>query len=884
MAEPPDQHDSAQPGALASSPASPTEGDRLLDLFGAVLDLPDAERATFLADACGDDVTLRDEILSLLAVRRDGITLLFADAIPQRTLLAAGARRAFDDAAPDADVGSEAPLPTHVGPFAIRRVLGRGGAGVVYLAEQGNPRRMVAVKRLDATLASDALRERFAREVSVLARLDHPGIPALLDAGLDDDGRPWFALPYVDGRPLVDFAHAERLDRRARVELVARVCDAVGAAHRAEVVHRDLKPDNVLVDAHGAPHVLDFGIARTLDGSAAHEALTAHGHVLGTLAYMSPEQALGDPSATDARADVYALGVLLYELLAGRLPHEVRGRTLHESLRRIAEFDAPPLDTGDRDDLPLVVGKALAREPARRYTDADALARDLRRWLDGRPVEAHAPGALYRARRFAARHRTLAAGILLGALTLLAGFGVALAHLVEARDAEHRAEARRSELLGLSDERRLAELVAEADTLWPATPARLAAYDAWLDEADALLARRAAHASTAAALSADGSPTSERAWELDVLERLLASLDTFASDDWRRGTRADVARRRAHAALLRDEPHAGLWDEAARAVAASPDYTGLVLTPQVGLVPLGADPHSGLQEFAEAGWTGRVPVRDARSGELALDAESALVFVLIPGGEVLLGAQSTDPVAPRFDADALDHEGPPQHVRLDPFLIAKHELSIAQWRRFTGDDPGPFADGTRWYDEDVGATHPVGGLSWRAADAVLARLGLRLPTEAQWETAARGGTATPFWPGRDVAALGDALNVGDRGFLRASHEPAAVVEASPFDDGHPGLAAVDAGTPNPFGLHGVHGNLWEFTRDVFRTTLDVPRRPGDGLVLTAENGLRTVRGGSFTDPWYQTRVSFRTDADEQRASRTYGVRPARALEGVRRDD
>ncbi len=351
------------------------------------------------------------------------------------------------------------PAPERVGAFRIVRELGRGGMGVVYLAEQPHPKRLVALKVIRPGIASEAVLRRFEHEANVLAQLSHPGIAQIFEAGVTDvvapggaaDRQPYFAMEHVDGERIDRYAERLALSDRERLALVARVCDAVHHAHLKGVVHRDLKPGNVLVPAgaDAQPKVLDFGVARLAQPGADSATLeTRAGGLVGTIPFMSPEQVAGDPSLVDARSDVYSLGVLAFVLLAGRLPHAVETTSVPEAARIIR--DEEPARLGAiaprfRGDVDAIVAKALERERDRRYQSASELALDIRRCLSSEPVLARPPSVAYQFRKLVARHKApsaLAAALLLSVL----GFGVTMSILfAKARRAERSAEAAREE-------------------------------------------------------------------------------------------------------------------------------------------------------------------------------------------------------------------------------------------------------------------------------------------------------------------------------------------------------------------------------------------------------------------------------------------------------
>ena len=337
-------------------------------------------------------------------------------------------------------------------------MLGRGGMGTVYRAERADDTftQHAALKLVHPGFAPD-FRARFLRERALLAGLDHPGIARLLDGGLAADGAPFLAMELVDGEPITTYAEAHGLDLRERLGLFLQVCDAVAHAHLHLIVHRDLKPPHILVeDTEGGPRVklLDFGIAKLL--SEEDDGLTRTGSS-GPLtpSYASPEQLLGQPITT--ATDVYALGLVLYELLAGARPYSVDGLGASQAERVICDtVPAPPSASAPaeraralRGDLDTMVGKALAKEPARRYPTAADLAADLRRYLGGLPVEARPATVRYRASRFLRRHRVASISAALVVAALIAGAGVALWQAQAARAEAAKAVAMNDFLVGL---------------------------------------------------------------------------------------------------------------------------------------------------------------------------------------------------------------------------------------------------------------------------------------------------------------------------------------------------------------------------------------------------------------------------------------------------
>lgn len=337
-------------------------------------------------------------------------------------------------------------VPGEIAGYRIVRIVGEGGMGVVYEGEQRDPKRRVAIKVLRPALSLSALQRRFRQEAQVLARLTHPGIAHVIESGADaKTGAAFFAMEFVDGVGLRE--HAAGLTLRDRCEIVARVCEAVQHAHQKGVIHRDLKPSNILVEPEpggaGRPRVLDFGVAKLLEGDEQATLSMGEGTLVGTLGYMSPEALAGGVDAVDTRTDVYSLGVVLYELLADRPPIDIKGVPLTEVARRVREQEPAALHTVNprvARDLSTVVHKALEKDPERRYDTAGALGEDIRRFLRDEPVTAQPPSAMYSARKFVARHT--AASVAAGAAVLVLVAGLTVSIVLYSRAEQSRREER----------------------------------------------------------------------------------------------------------------------------------------------------------------------------------------------------------------------------------------------------------------------------------------------------------------------------------------------------------------------------------------------------------------------------------------------------------
>lgn len=769
----------------------------------------------------------------------------------------------------DDDENDDEPREERLGRFEILSRLG-GGLTDVYLVRDPERSDPVVLKVLRLpSIQSSALRQSLAREATAAARIDHPCIGRVLETGEIED-TPYLLCPHIAGMTLADWIRRQQ-ERRRRVgteelRLIATwlqdIASALAAAHASGLVHRDVKPSNILIPLQGRAQIIDFGMCQRIDGDRTDRESTP---LAGTLAYMSPELLSQHERPIGPAADIYALGITLFECTALRLPFaaDTRGQLsrliLRNHLPDVCRHGAR-LPRG----LRRIIAGATAKFADDRYPSMDALANDLDRLLRGERVRGAGPSAIRRFGRWLADHRLLAST----AAAMLAALGLVLAVLLDLWFARREALAA---LQLLEVPGRVQQAVERADRLVPGWPEQIDALEAWLrDDGEPLRAMLPALRQGLASERARPQPDPA---VVTTLARGLGALEPFATHE--RGTLATVRARLRWARVVAQKTidgHTAEWAATRAQIAADPRYGGLDLAPQLDLVPLGRDPSSGLFEFyhPRSGAEGAAPVvRDA--GILRRSDQAGLVFVLVPGGTFVMGHQHVDPSQPRYDADAGDYASP-QTVELAAFFVSKYEMTQGQWWHLTGELPSQAAVGRNCAEGLITYLHPVECVTALECDRVLASVGLALPTEAQWEYAAGTGATSRWSFGDDPSQMWLYANVGDRRHC----DPEA--PHFDFDDGTARTAPVGQKHPNAFGLYDCIGNVQEWCRDSFESYAKAPARPGDGFRAKAPDPRdhRILRGGSFMSIRY-VGTSYRRDDLPDRREETIGLRPARPV-------
>jgi serine/threonine protein kinase/formylglycine-generating enzyme required for sulfatase activity len=751
--------------------------------------------------------------------------------------------------------------PGHrAGGYRLEQFLARGGMGSLWMAREIATGRQVALKFLAAWHRDATGLERFQREARLGSELDHPGIVKTFDSG-QVEGVPWIAMEYVSGERSLEDAIRTEVERDmpgpAWYERVTRWCieiaDALDHLHAAGYTHRDLKPSNVLLDRGDRARLSDFGLA----GSIQTSELTSSCTRLGTIAYMSPEQVRGDSLGRES--DLFSFGVLMHELLTLRRPFDggspadvarLIGEQEVESLRRGASGIPKALDT--------IVQRCLSKALGQRPASARAIAEDLRRYVRGEPIRLRPLSWRARVGRWTRRHPS--GGIAILAIATLVVVGGAFGSRL------HASEYALSEFEQLQQGpitlQQVSELIARSHHLGPVEPSSLPALRAWLDDAHELLAREHVftmpsghrHPGLRDLVATYGKAGEDDGW---AIRQTKAALDALAElGDPETGPVAasvtarygwGVERRIGRAESLVRQFAAGTparrdWEAALERMRANPAYGHVTIEPQVGLIPIGPDPTSGLEEF----WhllSGARPERDEH-GSIVMTPGTAIVLVLLPGETFWFGRQKEDPNAPNFEVTGdANQENQLLQAYQRPIFASKFELTVAQWERMRGLDPSPCP--YRAYRADfpvMDATIPVLGVTESEALAALHQLGLDLPSNVEWEYAARGGTTTTWWTGQDPRELATTDNLRDLTAFR--YKESGFPDPEPWKDSFVMAAPVGSFRANPFGLHDVHGNAAEWLREPKTGAQTVPPGLFSGFGNVGPNTVY-YRGGAY---------------------------------------
>ena len=892
---------------------------------------------------------------------------------------------------PSLTVKPTQPTPSPWAAYEISAELGRGGMGIVYNARQTNLRREVALKKA----LSAAGGRRFSNEAVITGALEHPNIVTVYDLIAAPNGEIGMAMKLIRGRSwedhlTADWHEVENLSEERlhwHLDVLYKVCQAMAFAHSQNVLHNDLKPENVMVGEYGEVALMDWGCATGMPGLKHPNPLPVlQGERIlspfGTPCCMAPEQALGHGHLLNSWTDTFLLGAMLYRIVEGR-PLRTE-RDLTRVLERAAKADYNPMVKCGSSQIRALCTKALQAEPTKRFQTVDALLEGLaayQKTYESEKLSKVAGAQLDSCLASIAntKHSTERALVDLGevvygyqqALVLwpsnpnasegvekarvaLIDYAISqgdlklaaahieqlddsasrvcckqnLQHAIEGREAAARqaqrnrnflilavsavilvliiggvlvkaeqrktetqrqlAEAHLQDLQELSDIQRVKKQFEAELTLWPSIPSNVDPMTKWIQDTEELLQKLPKHRATLRKL-AQGVPVDDRdepifndptiEWEYVTLKDLISGLETLQNTELSLMERRLADASSVERITLVDA--ADVWEEAITSIASSKVYNGLQLEPQLGLVPIGTDPASGLWEFAHV-QSGEIPTRDA-DGRLSLPEDPCIVLVLLPGGTFHMGAQTGTGGADgrNIDPRATAIEQPVHPVSLAPFFLAKYEVTQGQWMRIMGENPSAYPAGREVGDPEKKAItirNPVEQVTWKDSAEAMRRLDLILPTEAQWEYGSRAGTDTIYWSGNSIESLDGTLNIADR-YCEQNGGPGSWKYERSLFDGYVAHAPIGEFRANRFGLHDTAGNVWEWCLDHFGS-YENPTAPDNGARLNAEEGApRVFRGGGFRAASVHARSADRyTQYAAEYQGYDVGLRAARSVQ------
>ena len=767
--------------------------------------------------------------------------------------------------------------------YKVKSEIAHGGMGAVLKIWDEDLRRNLAMKVIlgkrlrdgdGATPFIEPQRlSRFMEEAQVTGQLEHPGILPVHELGLDAKGQVYYTMPLVRGRNFKTIIQAvhEQEDgwtvTRA-LSVILRVCEAMAYAHSKHVIHRDIKPANIMVGRFGEVYVMDWGLARVLGRKETRDlriktsrseesgftvtqieterawqkehtpdsALeTMDGDVVGTPSYMPPEQAEGRTDELGPRSDVYAIGAMLYHLLAGQMPYLPMGVRVSPHTVLAALLNGPPkpiqkINPEAPDELVAICDKAMARDQRDRYASAAELAEDVQAYLEHRPVTAreHTLGEL--AGLAVRRHKPVVSTALAAAVVLVVSTLYFVFNLQESYASLQDETTAKEWATGIHTARSLLDESKEFAPFLRDVPQA----NNWLEQVDELLPRRGEYEAGLAQLAED-DPTHA---EVAATVAAMASLAEL---------RPRIERWRDEALTLAERTvsdYADLWEQARSVVADSDVYEGIDLKPQIGLVPLKDNPF-GLYEFLYVP-SGDFPEIDPEAkGGYRLFPETGIILVLLPGGDFKFGDDRSGYLVQDENGEPVPENWVTETV--EPFFLAKYEVTQAQWARLMESTVSTYKAGltlpeiyaTEHTPKPITSLHPVETVSWYDATQFADRMALRLPTEREWEYAARAGSEEYFYFGAHPLNLVGHENIRDRSAWGLLDN---VGDYLP-NDGYAVHAPVGTFSPNGFGLLDMHGNVSEWT--------------ANPSVDDWVSDRKIFRGGSWTHPGVMSSSSFR---------------------------